>query len=274
MKTHTLSTLLLVAGATLILLGYFEPQIRAGLVIVVADDTPPEWMTDSGGGLALNPKDGSVYGGPVSMIQASVKDLESGVTSVVVTIDQAVYSMTMYAGDTYTGSFWKYSLATPITSGQHSFSYVATNGVELTTRYTGSFSFSTAIQGTWYVNGIEITSSTQTVYSPSLTVNFTFSRSSGSITSTLKVTEGGMTLVTLTSTDSMTWRGSYTFAGGQHTLVLTASEGVTTPIIMATLSVDFGGVVLPFTTEQLVMFAAGACCLGGGGYLRLPKKKR
>jgi hypothetical protein len=38
------------------------------------------------------------------------------------------------------------------------------------------------------------------------------------------------------------------------------------------LSVNFGGA--SFTTEQIVMFAVGACCLGGGGYLRLPKKKR
>jgi len=272
MKTKTLSTLLLIAGVALLLIGYFEPQIRASLVVLVADNTPPVWLLDSGGSLALYPKDGAVYGAPVTNIQAGVKDLESGVTSVVATIDQTVYSLTLLVGTSYSG-VWRCSLTTPVTSGQHSITYVATNGVGLQTTYTGSFSFSAVIQGTWYVNGIEITSSTQTVYSSSLTVNFNFTRSSGPTTITVTVVEGGTSLLTLASTDSITWRGSYTFTGGQHTLALTASDG-TQSIIMAMLSVNFGGLALNFTTEQLAMFAVGACCLGGGGYLRLPKKKR
>jgi hypothetical protein len=271
MKPHTLSTLLLIAGVALLLLGYFEPQIRAGLVTVVTDDTPPVWMLDSGGSLALYPRE-AVYGGPVATIRVSVEDLESGVSSVAATIDEASYPLELSLGTAFSG-VWFYHLATPITSGQHSLSYVATNGVGLQTTYTGSFSFSTLIQGTWYVNGVAITSATQTVYSSSLTVNFTFSRSSGPTAITCSVVEGSTALLTLTSADSSTWRGSYTFAGGAHTLALTVSDG-TTSIIMAVLSVNFGGLVLDFTNEQLAMFAVGACCLGGGGYLRLPKKKR
>jgi len=264
MKRQTLSTLLLIAGVALLILGYFEPQIRASLVTVVADNTPPVWT-------AFYPKDGEVYGAPILKILVGVKDLESGVTSVGASIDLAVYPLTLFLGTSNDG-MWTYLLATPITSGQHSLSYVATNGVGLETTYTGSFSFSTVIQGTWYVNGVEITSSTQTVYSPGLTVNFTFTKSSGPSGITCTVKEGGTALLPLTSTDSLTWRGSYTFVGGAHTLALTVSDGTLPPIIMAMLSVNFGG-SLDFTSEQIVMFGVGACCLVGGGYLRLPKKK-
>jgi len=268
MKSKTLSTLLLVAGVALLVLGYFEPQIRAGFVTVVADDTPPVWGLSSDGLLALNPKDG-VYG-PVTKIIAGVGDVESGVASVVATIDETSYPMTISVG-VPTSAVWGYYLPTPITSGQHSITYVATNVVGLSTTYSGLFSVSTVIQGTWYINGEEITSSAQTVYSSSLTLNFSFSRIAGPVVA-CTVKEGSTPLLTLTSTDSSTWRGSYTFAGGAHTLTLTASDG-TTSVIMAMVSVDFGGLALNFTTEQLAMFAVGACCLGGGGYLRLPKKK-
>jgi len=267
MKRQTLSTLLLVAGVALLVLGYFEPQIKAGFLTVLTDDTPPVFMVDS-----LSPKDGSVYGSPLTTIQGRVDDLESNVMSVLGTIDGTAHLMHIVVGTPHS-AIWAATLATPITSGQHTITYVATNEVGLQATYTGSFSFSMVIQGKWYVNGIEITSSTQTVYSSSLTVNFTFSRSSGPTTITCTVKEGSTPILTLTSTDSMTWRGSYTFTGGAHTLTLTASDG-TTSIIMAMVSVDFGGLALNFTTEQLVMFAVGACCLGGGGYLRLPKKKR
>jgi len=266
MKTKMLSTLLLIAGVTLLVLGYFEPQIRASLVTVVTDETPPVWWSDY-----FIPADGAVYGSPVTSIEAGADDWESGVVSVVATIDTSPHSLTLLYGAPQSG-LWHYDLATPITSGQHSITFVATNGVGLQAIHTGSFSFSAALQGTWYVNGVEITSSTQTVTSSSLTVNFTFSKSSGSVL-TCSVAEGGTSLLTLTSTDSLTWRGSYTFTGGAHTLALKASDG-TTSVIMAVLSVNFGGLALNFTTEQLAMFAVGACCLGGGGYLRLPKKKR
>jgi len=271
MKPHTLSTLLLVAGVALLVLGYFEPQISASFVEVVTDDTPPVWILDASGAPMLYPIDGAVYGTPVTNIRVGASDPESYITSVVATIDGTVYPLPFTGGLPGYG-IYSYLLATPITSGQHSLSYVATNGVGLQTTYTGSFSFSTVIQGTWYVNGIEITSSIQTVYSSSLTVNFTFTRSSGPTTITCTVKEGGTSLLTLTSTDSSTWRGSYTFVGGSHTLSLVASDGIT-QVTMATLSVNFGG-SLDFTSEQIVMFGAGACCLVGGGYLRLPKKKR
>jgi hypothetical protein len=272
MKPHTLSTLLLVAGVALLVLGYFEPQISASFVEVVTDDTPPVWILDASGAPMLYPIDGAVYGTPVTNIRVGASDPESYITSVVATIDGTVYPLPFTGGLPGYG-IYSYLLATPITSGQHSLSYVATNGVGLQTTYTGSFSFSTVIQGTWYVNGIEITSSIQTVYSSSLTVNFTFTRSSGPTTITCTVKEGGTSLLTLTSTDSLTWCGSFTFTGGAHTVALTASDG-TTSVIMAVLSVNFGGLVLDFTNEQLAMFAVGACFLGAGGYLRLPKKKQ
>jgi len=270
MRAHTLSTLLLIAGIAFLLLGYFEPQIRASLATVVTDDTPPQWVLNSSGVPQLYPQDQGVYSA-TGIIQVIVKDPESGVTSVVATIDGTQYTLTLTAGNAFSGLWQCY--CSQLDTGVHSLKYVATNGVGLQTIYTGSFEVATVIQGTWYVNGIEITNSTQTVYSSNLTVTFTFSRSSGPTAITCSVIEGSMSLLTLTSTDSSTWQGSYTFAGGAHTLALKASDG-TTSVIMAMLDVNFGGIALNFTNEQLVMFAVGACCLGSGGYLRLPKKKR
>jgi len=272
MNSKTLSTLLLIAGVALLVLGYFEPQIRAGLVIVVADDTSPVWLVNPDGSLAVYPKDGDVYGTPLTQIQASALDPESGVKLIegyidgIACVPPMTWSRVFHYGFQFTSI-----LATPIASGSHLITFVATNNVGLKTTYSGSFSFSTVIEGTWYVNEIKITSSTQTVYSPSLTLNFSFSRTAGTVVA-CTVTEGSTLLLTLSSTDSSTWRGSYTFTGGAHSLTLTASDG-TTSIIMAMVSVDFGGLALNFTTEQLAMFAVGACCLAGGGYLRLPKKK-
>jgi hypothetical protein len=231
---------------------------------VITDDTPPEWFM-------LYPANGGVYGTPILKIQVGASDAESLIVSIEAKIDGAVYPMTFTSGvpgyAVYTHTF-----LTPIVSGTHSLSYVATNGVGLKTNYTGTFSMSQAIAGIWFINGVQITSPTQKVYSQTLTVNFNFSKTAGNVV-TCNVVEGSTPILTLTSTDSTNWHGSYTFTGGSHTVTLTASDG-TTSVIMAMLSVDFGGVVLDFTTEQLVMFAAGACCLGGGGYLRLPKKKQ
>jgi hypothetical protein len=266
MKRRTLSSLLLVAGIALLVLGYFEPQIKARFATVVADNTPPVFVVAT-----LSPKDGAVYGAPISTIQAGVNDLESGVTSVVASIDGTAYVMQLRYGDAYQGA-WYWSLVTAISAeGQHSITYVATNGVGLQTTYTGSFSISTVVQGTWHINGEEITSPDQIVYSSSLTVTFTFSKTSGPTITSCSIVEGGTTLLTLASVDSSTWSGSFTFVGGKHTLALTATTG-TGSFIMATLNLDLGG-FLNFATEQIVMFGAGACCLGAGGYLRLPKKK-
>lgn len=267
MKRQTLSSLLLIAGIALLILGYFEPQIKARLTTVVVDDTPPVFMVPS-----LLPKAGAVYGTPITKIQAGVNDPESGVTSVVATVDGTTYGMTLLYGDVYQGA-WYWTLATPISvEGQHSITYVATNGVGLQTTYTGSFSISTVVQGTWHINGEEITSPDQIVYSSSLTVTFTFSKTSGPTITSCSIVEGGTTLLTLASVDSSTWSGSFTFVGGKHTLALTATTG-SGSFIMATLNLDLGG-FLNFATEQIVMFGAGACCLGAGGFLRLPKKKR
>jgi len=271
MKSKTLSTLLLVAGAALLLLGYFEPQIRAGFATVITDATPPVWGVNADGTLGLIPRDGQVLQ-TCTIIQVVVLDPESGVASVTAWVDEFQFDLPLKGGTPY-GGIWQRSIpAVPI--GTHTIKYNATNMVGLSTVYSGSFEVYTGgIQGIWYVNGIEISSSSQTVYSSSLTVNFTFSRTSPISPNTCSVVEGATSLLTLTSTDSSTWRGSYTFVGGSHTLTLTASDG-TTSVIMAMISVDFGGLAVNFTTEQLAMFAVGACCLGGGGYLRLPKKKR
>jgi len=269
MKRQTLSLLLLIAGVALLLLGYFEPQIRAGFATVITDETPPVWGVNADGTLGLFPRDGQVLQ-TCTIIQVVALDPESGVASVTAWVDEIQFDLPLRGGTSY-GGMWQMQIPA-VSIGTHTIKYNATNMVGLSTVYSGSFEVYTGgIQGIWYVNGIEITSSSQTVYSPSLTVNFTFSRTSPIAPNTCSVVEGSTSLLTLTSTDSSTWLGAYTFTGGAHTLTLTATDG-TTSVIMAMLSVNFG-LALDFTTEQLAMFAVGACCLGAGGYLRLPKKQ-
>lgn len=262
---------LVVIGSLLLFVGATYAQLMA---VVVTDDTPPYWHIATDGTLSLYPQDYDTITSPLTVIQAVVKDPESGVTSVVATIDATSY--TLYAG--FYTSIWSFYPDPAITLdvGSHSIEFVATNGVGLTTTYTGTFTVGTSmnLQGNWYINDILVNSVNQTLYFPTLTLNFKFVKTFGVVDSAVicTVVEGVTKLLTLTYQGNGTWIGSYKFAGGTHTLALKAYDGVS-DVTMSLLNIDFGGITLPI--EQLIIFAVGGTCIGIGGYgLSTGKKRR
>ena len=231
----TLGWIMLFAGVFILFVGYAFP-----MVMVVVDTTPPEWgVTSDGVTLALCPKDGDVLQ-KCGKIQARVKDPESGVSSVTAWIDGTQYDLPLSIGTIYSG-VWQMGITPITTSGTYTINYTAINKAGLSRTYSGSFQIYTGLQGEWYVNGIEITESTQTIYSTVTTINFTFVKTAGIEDSeiTCKVMEGATTHLTLNNTASSTWTGSKVFPNGRYDLQLQASDGTNT-IIMAVIGMQVG----------------------------------
>jgi len=257
---------MLFAGMLLLFAGFVFP-----MVTLVADNTPPVWGTASDGTVALVPRDSDVLQS-CGLIQAGVKDPESGIASVTAWIDTTQYNLALGLGTIYDG-IWRLSISA-VAVGTHTIKYTATNKVDLSTTYTGSFKVYTALQGNWYVNDILITSPTQEVWSKSPTFAFKFVKTAGIADSSITCTgwEGGTKIFTLVNTAAGTWTGSFTFSLGKHTLDLKASDGTGTitmsifdfyvgdkPIVLPTLNIMqiFGlastgiGLLLIFTGKKV-----------------------
>ena len=86
------------------------------------------------------------------------------------------------------------------------------------------------LAGSWFINGVQITDSSQTVYSKTLLIAFEFDKTAGAADSavTCTVTEGSNLLVTLTNSAAGKWTGTVTFTGGSHDLSLQATDGKST----------------------------------------------
>ena len=213
-------------GAILIVIGLVLGPAVA-MVTLTADNTPPVWGTDSNGYIALAPKNGDSWSS-LTQILAEVNDPESGVSSVSAQIDGHTYVLVVLVG-TPKGAVWTYKGTLPtLATGSHTISYTATNGVGLTTTYTGTFTIYNSLAGNWFINGVQITNSSQTVYSKTLLIAFEFDKTAGAADSavTCTVTEGSNLLVTLTNSAAGKWTGTYTFTAGTHSLTLKASDGV------------------------------------------------
>ena len=252
--------IMFLAGAFILLLGSVFPMV----IVKIPDTTPPYWNTATDGSIALSPKQGDVVTANPS-IYAGVSDPESGVVSVVATIDSTAYNLAMSTGTAQNGA-WVYTVALSLSVGSHTIKYVATNGAGLTvTAYgggtggNGAFTVYTALAGNWYVNDVLITSATQVITATSATVAFKFVKAAGVADSSITafVKEGSITLVTLTvgtgaapSGPAGTWTGSYTFSYGTHTLALEAYDGTST-ITMSIIGLQFGSTNTNFELPQL-----------------------
>lgn len=271
-------------GLSLLFTGFAVAMV----IINIPDTTPPVWLTTTDGSISLSPKQGDIVT-PSLKIVAGVGDPESGVTSVVATVDTTAYNLVLTTGSAQSG-IW-FSPVFTLSVGSHTIKYVATNGQGLTlTAYgggsggSGAFTVYTALAGNWYVNEILITSATQVITATSTTVTFKFVKTSGIADSSITafVKEGSTTLVTLTTgmagTPAGTWTGSYTFGYGTHTLSLVASDG-TNSVTMSVFGIDFGseGLEWPqFNSSQiynLVSMGIGLPLMGIGLALILMGKK-
>ena len=235
-------------GLALILFGFAYP-----MVTLVVDDTPPE---------ATNyiPDDGATYKS-LTLLRVYAKDVESDIQSVYCTVNGKKWSVP-YVADWM--GYHMYSVDDAdfpdiTTPGTYSFTWQITNNAGLSTTKTGTFTIYDELQGTWYINDVEITSSTQTVYSTGLTVNFKFVKTAGAEDSKIscRIEQNGNTLITLTNTEAGVWEGSKTFTPGKYTLTLVASDGVNN-VTFSVVDLQIGETPVSFewlTTRNILMIS-------------------
>jgi hypothetical protein len=240
-------------GAVLIVVGLLFALNIISFATLVVDTTPPEIVL-------TYPADGGVYTS-ILAIDCYFKDLESGIQSATFQIGSTVYTLT-YAGGAPASfpncEWWTYSLVTtPLsTPGTYSYTVKVTNKAGLQAQQSGSFTIYTQLQGNWYINDQQITSTSQTVYSTSATVSFKFQKTAGIADSYIScwVEEGGTKILTLTLTDTTNhiWTGSYTFSPGTHNLVLTGYDG-TKRVTMSVVGLQFGPSTLPSLSNSQLL---------------------
>jgi hypothetical protein len=257
------STVLIVLGVALIAIGAVYP-----FVTLVVDTTPP--VVDG-----TCPSNGSTYQS-LDKITVYCYDTESGIASVTATIGGTSYTLSYVSKEPQSPyEIWQASISPALsTSGTYSYSITVQNKAGLTTTQSGSFTIYTQLQGKWYINNIEITSSSQTIYSTSTTVSFKFQKTAGIEDTKIScwVEEGGTKILTLSLTDSTNhiWTGSYTFSAGTHNLAIKAYDGTTT-ITYSIVGLTIPGAVVWVMTTQQALVLAGVIALVAGVVMRVKK---
>ena len=165
------STALIVLGIALLAFGAVYP-----FVTLVVDTTPPEVASSV-------PENGGTYAS-LNRVSVYTRDLESGIQSASFTVtigNTGVQYALTYDPNVVNGN-WQYWYAnvtpTDFSPGQYSFSFTIINNAGLKTTFSGVFTIYTQLQGNWYINNQQITSSSQTIYSTSTSVSFKFRVSS------------------------------------------------------------------------------------------------
>lgn len=229
MQQKTLGLTIFVIGLSLLFTGF-----AFSMVVVVVDTTPPAVRL-------IHPS--TATGGAITELVAYVKDPESGMQTVKCVVAGTTYTLSFVSIDSlFNDEKWYTGLLVPIsTPGPCAYSWAITNKAGLVTTLAGTYTIYTGLAGKWYVNGIEITSATQTVYATSTTVDFKFTKTAGIADSfiTCTVWEGINKLATLTGIAGSMWVGSYVFPVGRHTLELRATDGTQT-VTMAVIGMQIG----------------------------------
>jgi len=276
------STVLIVLGVALIAIGAVYP-----FVTLVVDTTAPTI-------LSTNPANGSVVAS-VTALEATIKDSESGVSSVTLAYmapssTVAVGgSATLVSGDKYQGT-WRWTPSSPLTApGQYKLLVTAKDAAGNTNYQEFTFTIYTQLQGKWYINDIEITSSSQTIYSKSTTVSFKFQKTAGiddayiscwveeegtgvppGTPQPMSLTSRRILTLTLTDPINHVWTGSYTFTAGTHNLAIIAYDGTTT-ITYSIVGLTIPGAVVWVMTTQQALILAGVLALVAGAVMRVKK---
>jgi hypothetical protein len=226
--------IMLFAGIFMLILGYTNV-----LAVLVVDNTPPQITYTV-------PANGQTVGS-VNSFTMWANDGESGLASMSVTFYDPVGATIFTASKTCSGETgtvsWSQAVSPAITVSGSGYKavYSAKNLAGLSSSVTAIFTIYTGLQGTWYINSQEITSTTQTIYSTSQAVTFKFVKTAGVEDSKISCTvwEGTSQLVTLTNSASGTWTGSYTFSLGKHQVDLKASDGTNT-VTMSVVGLQVG----------------------------------
>jgi hypothetical protein len=262
------STILIVLGIALLAFGVAYP-----FVTLVIDNTPPIIVSTV-------PADGQTYA-TLTAVSIHVKDPESGIRAVAF----AIYNpsgvqlmggaLSLQTGDMYDGT-WGGNIAAITTPGNgYTAWFRASNQMYMNTEITVHFNIYTALQGDWYIANIKITSSSQTVYSNTTSINFKFQKTAGIDDSYIScwIEEGGTKILTLTLTDTTNhiWTGTYTFTPGTHNLAIKAYDGTTT-ITYSIVGLTIPGAFIWVITTQQALLLAGVLAIVAGVVMRIKKK--
>jgi len=230
----SLGWIMLLVGMFMLFIGFAVPMVS-----VVVDTTPPVIVSTV-------PVDGATIP-KINSISAQLRDLDSGILTAGAYLYNPsgglimLYALTRTSGTEYDGTYSvSFSeIATP--GNNYKIYFVVKNKAGLAVDKNVYFNIYVALQGTWYVNDVEITSLSQTVYATSTTVNFKFVKTAGVADSSITCTvwEGSTQLLALANSATSMWTGSYTFANGQHTLSLKASDGTQT-VTMSVIGLQIG----------------------------------
>jgi len=262
------STILIVLGVALIAIGAAYP-----LVTLVVDTTAPTLSNFGPGSGAVVPSIDSAW--------VTAEDSGSGVQAVyfsLANLDTKTYIIqqqpaTLTTGDKYRGT-WQIYFSKVTTPGKYIIYWQAGDYAGNWATYQVTFTIYTQLQGKWYINDQEITSTTQTVYSKTATVSFKFQKTAGIDDSYIScwVEEGGTKILTLSLTDSTNhiWTGSYTFSAGTHNLTIKAYDGTTT-ITYSIVGLTIPGAVVWVMTTQQALVLAGVLALVAGVVMRVKK---
>jgi hypothetical protein len=263
------STVLIVLGVALLALGAAYP-----LVTLVVDTTAPTLSN-------FVPASGSVIPS-INSASVTATDSTSGVQQVFFTLDNAdtgqhiVFAKlaTLTSGSIYSG-VWSVTFTEVSTPGNYLIKWQAYDYAGNWATATVTFKIYTQLQGKWYINDIEITSTSQTVYSRSASVSFKFQKTAGIDDSYIScwVEEGGTKILTLTLTNATShiWTGNYTFTSGTHNIAIKAYDGTTT-ITYSIVGLTIPGAVEWVMTTQQTLILAGVLSIAAGAVLRVKKR--
>jgi hypothetical protein len=262
------STVLIVLGVALIAIGAAYP-----FVTVVVDTSAPTLSN-------FVPASNSVVPS-INSASVTASDSQSGVQAVYFSLgnlDTSQYLIkqqpaSLTSGDKYSGT-WSITFSEITTPGKYFIYWQAGDYAGNWQTVMVQFTIYTQLQGKWYINDIEITSTTQTIYSKTTSVSFKFQKTAGIDDSYIScwVEEGGTKILTLSLTDSTNhiWTGSYTFSAGTHNLAIKAYDGTTT-ITYSIVGLTIPGAVVWVMTTQQALVLAGVIALVAGVVMRVKK---
>jgi hypothetical protein len=260
----------MVMGGILLTLGAYGKEWPP-LVTVYIDDTPPVLNP-------ITPTDATTYA-TLTEVSAEIYDPESYLDSrnyPIVYLDGISYLMISKGDNIWAYHAFSYSHKRP---GTHTFKFEATNRLGLTTEVSGTYYIYEGLNGTWFINGIVIHSSVQTIKLTTRTLAFQFEKTQGlnddlitCIVDWDKTGNPEQGSMTLENSAEGIWTGTRTFVGGQYAVDLLATDGFGS-ITMTLYGVGVNNnIVLP-TFEEFLMFI-GTALIVVGFLMHFRKRKR
>lgn len=215
-----------IIGIALILFGLVMFSGVLGRLVTVDIDTsaPLILETDYYG---HSPEDGAVYT-PTGLMSIFcwVYEAQSTVTSVVCKIDFVNYHLSLSTTD---GNKLKYGYVGSLTQfkdeGSHSYTFTATNDHGLSGTRSGSYSVQADLDGSWYLNDIQIVSTDQQIKLATNTLEFMFVETQGTV-NVCYVDYSGTSSgkVTLTEGTPTRWVATKAFSDGVYSMEFVATD--------------------------------------------------